>query len=77
MFLGLGYHRKNVFIINAELLESLSPKLLTEIIALSSRPNFEIFIILSKVNGDIKSRFPACKTNKLVVMGKNGLIYAN
>ena len=29
MFLGLGYHKKNVLLINAESLDSLSPKILT------------------------------------------------
>jgi len=33
--------------------------------------------LLNKLNTDIKAKFPASKTNKLVVIGKNGLLYAN
>lgn len=76
-FLGLIYHRKNILIMNAEKIEDFSSKLLTEIIALSSKPNFEVYILLDKVSSEIKTKFPASKNNKLVVVGKNGMLYAN
>ena len=32
---------------------------------------------MDKVLPDIKSRFPASKSNKIVVVGKTGTLYAN
>jgi hypothetical protein len=45
--------------------------------ALSSKPNFEVYIILEKMSLDIKAKFPASKNNKIVVLSKSGTLYAN
>lgn len=45
--------------------------------ALSSKPNFEVYIILDKMTLDIKAKFPASKNNKIVVISKSGTMYAN
>ncbi len=44
---------------------------------MSSKPNFEVYVLLDKVTHDIKAKFPVSKNNKLVVIGKSGVIYAN
>lgn len=38
--MGLASNRKNVLVINADRIEDFTGKLLTEIIALSAKPNF-------------------------------------
>jgi hypothetical protein len=63
--------------LNAEKIEDFTSKLLTEIISLSSKPNFEVYIILDKMSIDIKAKFPASKNNKIVVLSKSGTLYAN
>lgn len=64
-------------VINAEKIEDFTSKLLTEIIALSAKPNFEVYIILDRMTADIKAKFPASKNNKIVVLSKSGMLYAN
>jgi hypothetical protein len=74
---ALAHHRKNLLVLNAEKIEDFTSKLLTEIISLSSKPNFEVYIILDKMSIDIKAKFPASKNNKIVVLSKSGTLYAN
>ncbi len=76
-FLGLVYHRKNLLVINVEKVDDLPAKFLTEVIALSAKQNFEIYIIMDKLSTDIKSRLPASKNHKIVAIGKTGNLYAN
>jgi hypothetical protein len=74
---ALAHHRKNLLVLNAEKIEDFTSKLLTEIISLSSKSNFEVYIILDKMSIDIKAKFPASKNNKIVVLSKSGTLYAN
>ncbi len=73
----MAHHRKNLLVLNAEKIEDFTSKLLTEIISLSSKSNFEVYIILDKMSIDIKAKFPASKNNKIVVLSKSGTLYAN